>query len=444
MSRSARTLIPALISASALALAASGAAANDHLTIVHAGQLLAVPGEEVQTEKSVLIRNGRVDRVLDGYITAADIPATEDVSISMHDLSDHFVMPGLIDGHVHILGELGPRGKLNHVEMSDPDVAFEGARYARISLMAGFTTVRDTGAQGGDAVFALRDAINRGDLAGSRVFAAGSTVSPTGGHGQRHGYRREIINAMMSPGVCDGPAECRRAVRTQVNRGADHIKFVATGGVLSETAAGTGQQFFKDEMEAIVETAHSMGRKVTAHAHGKDGIEAALRAGVDSIEHGTYGDAETFRLYRRTGAYLVPTIHAGITVTELATPEDSFMPPAIRAKSLLVGPNMLDMVRRAHEAGVKIAFGTDCGVGKHGTNAREFGFMVEAGMTPEETIIAATVNVADNMGQSENLGTLEPGKWGDLIAVDGNPLEDVDVLLDVDFVMKEGVAYKNL
>ncbi|GAB4526094.1 MAG: amidohydrolase family protein [Parvularculaceae bacterium] len=427
--------------AAAMLVVGSPALAEHHeATIVHAGRLLAVPGEEVQRNKSVIIRDGMITEIRDGFATAADIGG----AAVIYDLSDQFVLPGLIDSHVHITSELGPRQKLAYVEMSDPDVAFEGVRYARKTLMAGFTTARDVGAYGGDAVFALRDAIARGDVPGPRLFASGNTISPTGGHGQRHGFRDEILEVMKSTAVCNGPYECRDAVRLQVNRGADHIKLVATGGVLSETAAGTGQQFFDDELEAIIATAHSMGRKVTAHAHGADGIEAALRAGVDSIEHGTYATDATFRLFRRTGAYLVPTIIAGVTVAEYASAPDSFMPPSIREKALQVGPQILDMTRRAHAAGVKIAFGTDSGVGPHGTNPREFLLLVEAGLTPEEAIIAATVNAADHLGMSDRLGAIEVGKFGDLIAVDGDPLADINELMDVDFVMKEGVAYKGV
>ena len=232
-------------------------------------------------------------------------------------------------------------------------------------------------------------------------------------------------------------------MREIVSRGADEIKLTATGGVLSETSAGTGVQFYDDELEAIMDTAHMLGRKATAHAHGAAGINAALRAGVDSIEHGSFSNEESFRLYKKNGAYLVPTIIAGVTVTEMATPDDTFMPPSIREKALAVGPHMLDMVRKAHKAGVKIAFGTDSGVSKHGQNAREFELLVDAGLSPMEAIMAATVNDADNMGKSDIIGSLEPGKYGDLIAVDGNPLENISELRDVDFVMKEGVVYKS-
>jgi len=242
--------------------------------------------------------------------------------------------------------------------------------------------------------------------------------------------------------VCNGVGDCRRAVREQVRRGADHIKLTATAGVLSNTAAGLEQQFFEDELKAIMDTAHSMGRRVTAHAHGVQGINAALKAGVDSIEHGTYLDKESIRLFKRAGAYLVPTLLAGATVAEWAEDPNSFLTPPQRAKAAEVGPRMLDMARRAHEGGIKIAFGTDSGVSQHGDNAKEFALLVEAGLTPKEAIISATVSAADNMGKSEKVGSLTPGKYGDLVAVDGDPLSDITELEDVDFVMKGGVAYK--
>ncbi|MEO1013964.1 MAG: amidohydrolase family protein [Pseudomonadota bacterium] len=424
------------------AMTLSASALADDLTIVYAGTLLAQPGEQPLENQTIIIRNGLFDRVAAGQLTVAEAGAGAEDDVTVYDLSDMFVMPGLIDGHVHLTGELGPKQKLAHVERSDPDVAMVAAGHAKKTLMAGFTTVRDVGAAGGDAIFALRDGVARGDVVGPRIFASGSTISPTGGHGQRHGYRADVMHALHSSGVCDGADACRKAVRRQVRRTADHIKLVATGGVLSETAAGTGQQFFEDELGAIMETAHSLGRKVTAHAHGASGINAALRAGVDSIEHGTFANDESFALFKEKGAYLVPTILAGVTVAEIADNPNSFFPKPIQEKAKRVGPQIIDMVRRAHAAGVPIAFGTDTGVSKHGENAREFVLLVEAGLTPMEAIAAATVKIADNMDKSDVLGTVEPGKYGDLVAVYGDPLSDISELLDVDFVMKEGVAYK--
>ena len=429
-----------IVSAAIFAAAISGAANAADIAVIHAGRLLAEPGRGVASEQTIIIRDGIIESVASGY---ADAPAAgPDDHVVVHDLKDHFVLPGLIDSHVHITSELGPGGKLAIVENSDADTVVIGARFAKRNLMAGFTTVRDVGARGEDSVFALRDGISRGDLIGPRIFASGHTISPTGGHGQRHGYRNDVFDVIKSSGVCDGVAECRKAVREQVRRTADHIKLVSTGGVLSETAAGTGQQFFEDELQAIMDTAHAMGRKVTAHAHGADGVNAALRAGVDSIEHGTFSNAESFRLFKRNDAYLVPTILAGVTVAELADDPNSFFAPAVREKAKQVGPQILEMTKAAHAAGVKIAFGTDTGVSRHGDNAREFSLLVEAGMTPMEAIRSATVVAAQHLGHYDKFGSIETGKSADIIAVDGDPLVDVTELEDVDFVMKEGVSYK--
>lgn len=427
----------------AAALAAAPAFAAD-IAIVHAGRLLAAPGEAVASEQSVIIRDGKVDKVVAGYVDAAGAGAGEDDAVAIHDLKDQFVMPGFIDAHVHITSENNPKGRLQAVEMSDPDRAINAAHFARVTLEAGFTTVRDVGARGGDAVFALRDGIEKGWVDGPRIFASGSTISVTGGHGDgTQGYRDDIAELMHSTGVCDGVGDCRRAVREQVRRGADHIKLTSTAGVLSNTAAGLEQQFFEDELKAIMDAAHSMGRKVTAHAHGVNGINAALEAGVDSIEHGTYLDDRSIALFKSTGAYLVPTILAGVTVAEWAEDPDTFLTPPQREKAAEVGPKMLAMARRAHEGGVKIAFGTDSGVSAHGENAREFELLVEAGMTPMQAIASATVVGAEHLGKSDLLGSVEPGKYADLVAVKGDPLGDISELRDIDFVMKEGVVYKS-
>lgn len=420
------------------------ASAADDIVVVYAGRLMAVPGDSVKFKQSIIIRNGKIDAIKPGYIDASTIVDDPKDSLTMHDLKDMFVMPGLIDGHVHVTDELGPKTKLGIVERSDAATAMFGIRNAQLMLDAGFTTIRDLGARGDDAIFALRDAINMGFIDGPRIFVAGHTISPTGGHGQRHGYRDEVFDVIKYSSICDGVADCRRAVREQVRRSADQIKLVATGGVLSETAAGTGQQFFDDELKAIIDTSHALGRKVTAHAHGTDGINAALRAGVDSIEHATFADKESFRLFRQTGAYLVPTLLAGVSVTEISNDSNSFFPASVRHKALQVGPRMIENVRRAHKAGVKIAFGTDSYVSNHGLNAREFELLVTAGLTPLEAIKTATVNGADNLGKSKILGSLEVGKYADLIAVDEDPSINISALRNVDFVMKEGKVFKGI
>ncbi|HXL98842.1 MAG TPA: amidohydrolase family protein [Rhizomicrobium sp.] len=406
-------------------------------TLVHAGMLLAVPGQEPRAKQTIVIENGRVASIAAGFTA----PKSGDELI---DLSDRFVLPGLIDCHVHLTGEFGPHHKMDIVEESPSAIALHAARHARVTLEAGFTTVRDLGEIGGagDAIFALRNAVAKGYVVGPRIFAAGSIISPTGGHGITCGYRDDI-NLLFDPtGRGDGADGCRLAVRRQVSRGADFIKFVATGGVLTDTATGTGQQFFADEYEAIVATARMLGRKTTAHAHGADGMKAALKAGVDGIEHGTFMDEEVISLMLARGVFYVPTAIAGITVAEYATTQD-FLPPAIRDKALAVGPLIMDTLRNGHVHGLKIAFGTDSAVSPHGLNAREFQLMVKAGMTPMQAITAATVTAADHIGQAANLGTLAPGKAADLIATAASPLDDIAELMKVRFVMRDGKVYKN-
>jgi imidazolonepropionase-like amidohydrolase len=407
-------------------------------TLVHAGTLLAVPGREPLAKQTVVIENGRVSAVTAGFAA----PKADDTLV---DLSDSFVLPGLIDCHVHLTGEFGPHYKMDVVEEDPETIALHAARHARVTLEAGFTTVRDLGEIGGagNAIFALRAAVAKGYVAGPRIFAAGSIISPTGGHGITCGYRDDINLLLDASGRADGANGCRQAVRRQVSRGADFIKFVATGGVLTDTATGTGQQFFDDEYDAIVSTAHMLGRTTTAHAHGADGMKAALKAGVDGIEHGTFMDGEVMETMRKRGVFYVPTALAGTTVAEYAKAAD-FMPPAIRQKALEVGPHIVDTLRKSHQAGLRIAFGTDTAVSPHGENAREFLLMTEAGMTPMQSITAATVTAAEHIGQAENLGTIEPGKAADLIATAASPLGDIKQLLDVRFVMREGKVFKHL
>ncbi|MFQ5982075.1 MAG: amidohydrolase family protein, partial [Woeseiaceae bacterium] len=266
-------------------------------TIIHAGTLLAVPGEAPTIEQSIVVRKGRIEEIREGFIAG-------DGEARIIDLSDQFVMPGFIDLHVHLSGQAGSNRKLDAVTMTDADLALTAQMYARRTLMGGFTTVRDLGSRG-TAMFALRDAIKAGKIDGPKILVAGQSITPTGGHGDVHGFRQEILDVIPSTGVCDGADGCRAAVRRQVKRGADVIKVTATGGVLSETATGTGQQFTDEELRAIAETAHALGRKVTAHAHEAAGIEAALRAGFDSIEHAMWADRDTMNLFRRTGAWMV-------------------------------------------------------------------------------------------------------------------------------------------
>jgi len=412
-------------------------------TIVHAGTLLAIPGEAPATQQSIIVRNGLVVEIRDGYAQAGDIEADGDVRIV--DLSDNFVMPGFIDLHVHLSGQAGGGRKTDAVTKTDADFALTAQMYARRTLLGGFTTVRDLGSRG-TAIFALRDAIKAGKIDGPKIIAAGESITPTGGHGDIHGYRQEILDVMPSSGVCDGADSCRAAVRRQVKRGADVIKVTATGGVLSETATGTGQQFTDEELRAIAETAHALGRKVTAHAHEKAGIEAALRAGFDSIEHSMWADKGTMELFKETGAWMIPTVYpitaVGDTPEKMKQGPFKDMPPPIMAKLLRLGRQPKDMTRLAHDMGVNIALGTDSGVSPHGENANEFVEYVNAGMTEMEALMAGTVNAAEAAGVTDKIGSLEAGKAADIVAMAGSPLNEISEVLRVQFIMRDGVVFK--
>ncbi|WP_018996062.1 metal-dependent hydrolase family protein [Hirschia maritima] len=401
--------------------------------IIHAGTLLVEPAKEPLLEYSIIVEDDKITAVQKGYIKASK-------GTKVIDLKDHTVLPGLIDCHVHMLDERGPGFASRRLYDSEVDQALLGVERSKRTLDAGFTTVQDLGGTN-EAIFSLRDAINAGTVAGPRILAAGQIISATGGHGDVGGLAPKVSRLFETRALCDGADDCRRAVREQVKRGADVIKITATGGVLSNTSAGLEQQFFDDELKAIMDTAATMGRRVTAHAHGKGGVEAALRAGVNSIEHGTYLDEETIKLFKENDATLVPTVLAGMTVVEWS--KEDWMTPATKAKAKIVGPLMLDMLKRAKEGGVNVAFGTDSGVSRHGENARELGYMVEAGFSPAEALQAATVNSAKNLNLFDDIGTLSKGKYADIIAVDGDPLKNIDEMLDVDFVMKSGKVHKS-
>lgn len=403
----------------------------EDFTLIHAGKVLAVPGKAPLSKQTIIIHDGKIIGLENGYI--------DDDEARILDMKDMFVLPGMIDSHVHLRGEWSPSVRLDGVTRESGDIAYDAAVNARKTLEAGFTAVQDVG--GPKEIFALRRAINAGKIPGPHIRASGPAISVTGGHGDVHGYVQSITDMFKPRTICDGVADCRRATRAAIKSGADVIKITATGGVLSNTNAGTAQQFFDDELKAIVDTAKTMGRKVTAHAHGKTGIESALKAGVSSIEHGTYLDATTARLFKRQNATLVPTVLAGMTVVDWAE-NHSFLPPNSALKALQVGPQMQNMLRIAYQSGVNIAFGTDTGVSKHGENATEFRYMIEAGMSEMEAITSATVTAAKHIDMFDKIGTLEAGKQADLIAVHGNPLNDIEELMDVDFVMKGGVVYK--
>jgi imidazolonepropionase-like amidohydrolase len=404
--------------------------------VIHAGKVLTVPGEAPLSTQTIVVKDGIITAVKNGFIAVNKI----DKNALFVDLSNSFVMPGLMDMHVHLQGELGPKNDSQKLRMSESDKLVKSAYFAKKTLMAGFTTVRDLGGSP-EQSYALRDGIAKGYLQGPRIVAAGSNVAVTGGHGDVDGMSPALLEMHTAKTVCDGPYDCRRATRRAIKFGADVIKITSTGGVLSDTDTGTGQQMADDELREVIDSAHALGRKVASHAHAAAGINAALRAGVDSIEHGSYANAESIKLFKETGAYLVPTLMAGDTVVDLAK-NTNFMSPAISAKAIRVGGDMIANFKRSYQAGVKIAYGTDSGVSKHGNNAKEAVLMFNFGMPPQDILKTATVNAADLIGKSKSLGTIENGKIADIIAMHGSPLSDIKELLDIDFVMKSGVIVK--
>lgn len=414
------------------------AAASAADTLVHAGQLLDRPGKAPRGASTLLLRDGRIAGIEDGF---RDPVAMGLAGVPVIDLREHFVLPGLIDSHVHLDSDTGGVAALvEGVTRSDAAVAYQTLVNAGVTLRAGFTTVRNLG-DGTGATLALRDAVASGLLQGPRILDAGRSISATSGHMDgRLGFRDELREAIPHENLCDGPESCRHAVRLQIGRGVDLIKIATTGGVNSRIGAGLGAQLFEDEVRTLVDTAHLYGRKVAVHAHGADGVKLALAAGVDSIEHGTMMDEEVIRLFLKSGAYYVPTLSTvNGYIERLAANPDAYSPEVrekIEWRIRVTGESL----KKAFPRGVKIAFGTDAGVSRHGRNAEEFVLMVKNGMAPMDAIVAATVNAADLLGLSGEIGTLEPGKRADLVAVSGSPLEDVRRLEKMVFVMKDGKA----
>lgn len=425
-----------------LAGSAAGAAAPapaEHWLFVHAGSLLDRPGQAPRQQATVVIRGERVVAIRDGYLEpAAYEGAPADAAVL--DLRERFVMPGLIDCHVHLDSDLGGvEGALAAVTQSVAASAYEAAVNARKTLAAGFTTVRNLGDADG-VTLALRDAIAAGKLPGPRILDAGTSISATAGHmDPTLGYREELHGALdRHANLCDGADDCRRAVRQQVARGVDLIKIATTGGVNSRIGAGLGAQLFQDEANALVETAHLYGKKIAVHAHGNDGILIALRAGADSIEHGTLMDEASIALMLEHGTYYVPTLSTVNGYLERIAADPDAYTPAVRAKiDWRIGITG-EALRKAHARGVRIAFGTDAGVSKHGRNADEFELMQKYGMSPMQALVAATVNAADLLGIAADAGTLEPGKRADLIGVAGDPLQDLAVLKQPPVVVQAG------
>jgi imidazolonepropionase-like amidohydrolase len=420
------------------AASAAAQAPTNSVVLVHAGRLLDRPGQQPRGASTIVVRNGRIEAIRDGFATPDGFPGATVV-----DLRERYVLPGLIDCHVHLDSDrAGQEGLVESMTNSDAYFAYQALANARKTLDAGFTTVRNLGEERG-VTLALRDAIAAGTVAGPRIIDAGTGISATAGHGDRTlSLAPDIAEHVSEANLCDGPESCRRAVREQIRRGVDVIKIMTTGGVNSRIGAGIGKQMFDDEAQALIETAHLYGKKVAVHAHGADGINLALKHGADSIEHGTLLDEESVKLFLKNGSYYVPPLSTVNGYLERLAKDPNAYPPEVKAKidwRIQITGKALAL---AYPRGVKIAFGTDAGVSKHGRNADEFELMVKHGMTPAAAIKAATLNAADLLGIAAEAGSIEPGKRADLIAVAGDPLSDVTVLKRVAFVMKDGVVQK--
>lgn len=404
-------------------------------TIIHCGQLIDVKASAVQKEMSIIVEGNKITDVQKGYTTAG-------ASDKIIDLKNRTVMPGLIDMHVHMETETNPNRYMETFTFNPADYAFQSVVFAERTLMIGFTTVRDLGGSGVN--ISLRNTINRGTIKGPRVFTAGKAIATTGGHADpTNGYRRDLMgDPGPDAGVANGPEECMKAVRQRYKEGSDLIKITASGGVLSVAKSGENPQFTEAEINAIVSTAKDYGFKVAAHCHGAEAMKRAVKAGVNSIEHGTYMDDEVMALMKERGTWYVPTMTAGRAVADSAK-KPGYYPELVTPKALAIGPKIQSTFAKAYKAGVKIAFGTDAGVYAHGKNWLEFVYMNEGGMPAMETIRCATIHAADLLGMTESLGSIEKGKWADIVAVEGDPIKDIQAMGRMKFVMKNGVVYKN-
>ena len=404
-------------------------------TYLHCGTILDVATGKTAVEKTIVVSANKIKSIQNGYITGSDV----DIVI---DLKDKTVLPGLIDMHVHMESEFNPQSYIKRFTNNKADVAFESTLNAKKTLMAGFTTVRDLGGSGVN--ISLRNAINRGVVDGPRIFTSGKSLATTGGHADpTNGMRKDLMgDPGPKEGVVNSPEDAKKAVRQRYKNGADLIKITATGGVMSVAKSGHNPQFTLEEIKAVTSTAKNYGFKVAAHAHGDEGMKLAVLGGVNTIEHGSFMSEETMDLMIKHNCYLIPTISAGRQVAEKAK-VPGFFPPVVARKALEIGPIHQATMAKAYKKGVPMGFGTDAGVFPHGTNAIEFGYLLESGIPVKESLKAATVINAKLLDMADQLGQLKEGFLADIIAVGDNPLNNVSTLENVSFVMKEGVVYKN-
>jgi imidazolonepropionase-like amidohydrolase len=403
-------------------------------TYLQCGTLVDVASGKTMKEKTIVVSGNAIKSIKNGYVSGNG-------GDTVIDLKNMTVMPGFIDMHVHIESEFDARAYLSRFQDNEADVAFKSTVFAKRTLMAGFTGARDLGGTGVN--IALKKAVARGIVDGPRIYTAGKAIGTTGGHADPTNGMRKSLMGDPGPrdGVINSPEEARKAVRQRYKDGADVIKITATGGVLSVAKNGQNPQFTIEEIKAITETAKDYGMLTAAHAHGDEGMQRAIKGGINTIEHGTLMSEQTMGLMKEYGTYLVPTITAGKQVEEKAKVK-GFFPEVVAKKAAAIGPLIQDMFARAYKKGVPIAFGTDAGVFPHGLNAKEFGYMVEAGMPEMEAIQSATITNAKLLGVDNNLGQLKEGFLADIIAVEGNPLKDIKLLENMAFVMKDGKVYK--